>query len=110
MKPEGQEEEIADGITKSRSEFEQTPGDSEGQGSLACCSPWGCKESDMMEQLNNNNWFQNLFKVRTVTTHLRIHPICKNYFVFFNLANHNQVENSLEIYINTYHCNYCIYQ
>ena len=27
-------------------EFEQTPGDSEGQGSLACCSSWGCKESD----------------------------------------------------------------
>ena len=27
-------------------EFEQTPGDGEGQGSLACCSPWGCKESD----------------------------------------------------------------
>ena len=27
-------------------EFEQTPEDSEGQGSLACCSPWGCKESD----------------------------------------------------------------
>ena len=28
-------------------EFEQTVGDSEGQGSLACCSSWGCKESDM---------------------------------------------------------------
>ena len=28
-------------------EFEQTLGDSEGQGSLACCSPWGHKESDM---------------------------------------------------------------
>ena len=27
-------------------EFEQTPGDSEGQGSLVCGSPWGCKESD----------------------------------------------------------------
>ena len=27
-------------------ESEQTPGDSEGQGSLACCSPWGDKESD----------------------------------------------------------------
>ena len=27
-------------------EFEQTPGDSEGQGSLACCSPWGLKELD----------------------------------------------------------------
>ena len=36
-------------------EFEQTPGDSEGQGSLACCSPWDCKESDMTEQLNNSN-------------------------------------------------------
>ena len=28
-------------------EFEQTLGDSEGQGSLACCSPWGHKESEM---------------------------------------------------------------
>ena len=28
-------------------EFEQTLGDSEGQGSLACCSPWGRKASDM---------------------------------------------------------------
>ena len=28
-------------------EFEQTPGGSEGQGSLACCSPWGCKELAM---------------------------------------------------------------
>ena len=27
-------------------EFEQTLGDSEGQGSLVCCSPWGPKESD----------------------------------------------------------------
>ena len=35
-------------------EFEQTPGDSEGQGSLACCSPQGHKEWDTTEQLNNN--------------------------------------------------------
>ena len=40
-------------------EFEQALGDSEGQGSLACCSPWGRKESDMTEQhdcvvVNNN--------------------------------------------------------
>jgi len=34
-------------------EFEQTLGDSEGQGSLACCSPWGCKELDTTEGLNN---------------------------------------------------------
>ena len=34
----------------SGSKFEQTPGDSEGQGSLACCSPLGCKELDTNEQ------------------------------------------------------------
>ena len=33
-------------------EFEQTPGVGDGQGNLACCSPWGCKESDTTEQLN----------------------------------------------------------
>ena len=33
-------------------EFEQAPGDGDGQGNLACCSPWGHKESDMTEQLN----------------------------------------------------------
>ena len=37
----------------SRHEFEQTLGDSEGQGSLVCCSPWGRQESDTTEQLNN---------------------------------------------------------
>ena len=36
-------------------EFEQAPGDGEGQESLACCSPWGHKESDTTERLNNNN-------------------------------------------------------
>ena len=45
-----------DGIPKLNGlESEQTPGDSEGQGSLVCCTPWGCKESDMTKQLNNNN-------------------------------------------------------
>ena len=34
--------------------FEQTLGDSERQGSLVCCSPWGHKESDTTERLNNN--------------------------------------------------------
>ena len=33
-------------------DFEQAPGDGEGQGSLACCSSWGCKELDMTEWLN----------------------------------------------------------
>ena len=33
-------------------EFEQTPGVGDGQGGLACCSPWGHKESDTTERLN----------------------------------------------------------
>ena len=35
-------------------EFEQVSRDGEGQGSLVCCSPWGHKESDTSERLNNN--------------------------------------------------------
>ena len=33
--------------------FEEALGDGEEQGGLACCSPWGHKESDTTEQLNN---------------------------------------------------------
>ena len=33
----------------------QTPGETGGQESLACCNPWGHKESDVTEQLNNDN-------------------------------------------------------
>ena len=35
-------------------EFEQSPEDSEGQGSLACYSPWGHKQLDMTQQLNKS--------------------------------------------------------
>ena len=38
-----------DGITDSTDEFGQSPGVGDGQGSLGCCSPLGCKESDMTE-------------------------------------------------------------
>ena len=43
-----------DGITDSMGhEFEYTLRDGKGQGSLVCCGPWGCKESDTTEQLSN---------------------------------------------------------
>ena len=35
-----------------RHEFEWAPGAGDGQGGLACCSPWGLKELDMTERLN----------------------------------------------------------
>ena len=37
-------------------EFEQVPRVGDGQGSLECCSPWGCKDSDMTERLNWLRW------------------------------------------------------
>ena len=46
-------------------DFEATLGDGEGQGSLACCSPWGCKELDTTENLNNNN----IYKYRNIYLH-----------------------------------------
>ena len=39
-------------------ESEQTLGEIEGQGSLACCGPWGCKELDSTERLNNDIKFK----------------------------------------------------
>ena len=37
-------------------EFEEVPGVGDGQGSLACCRPWGCKELDTTEWLNWTEW------------------------------------------------------
>ena len=51
-KIKGKEEAVAS--PSQGQEFEQALGDGEGQGSLACCSPWGLKGSDMTEPLNNN--------------------------------------------------------
>ena len=42
----GRGEMVIASPTKSH-ESEQTPGDSDGERSLACCSPWGCQESDI---------------------------------------------------------------
>ena len=50
-----------DGITDSIDmRFEQTAGDREGQGSLACCSPWSHKESGTTEQLNWQSLRKNI--------------------------------------------------
>ena len=54
LKTEGTTEDEVDGWNHwlNGHEFEQAPGVGDGQGSLACCSPWGCKESDMTVWLN----------------------------------------------------------
>ena len=50
-------------------ELGQTMGDGEGQGGLACCSPWSCKESNTTGLLNNNNKI-NWIKY-SITSHLK---------------------------------------
>ena len=44
-------------------EFEQAPGAGDGQGGLACCSPWGHKESDTTERLNNNIVISGIIRI-----------------------------------------------
>ena len=48
-------------------EFEQAPEVGDRQGSLVCCSPWGCKESDATEQLSKQKQFG--FQFRSVWYH-----------------------------------------
>ena len=55
-------------------DFEQTPGDSEGQGSLVCCNLWGHKEYDTTQLLNNRLvvLLQQAQETKTISEQLRI--------------------------------------
>ena len=50
-------------------EFERTLGDSEEQGSLSCCHPWGRNDSDMTQRLSNNSHENNI--LRCLLTHCK---------------------------------------
>ena len=43
-------------------EFGQTPGDSEGQGSLGCCHPWGCKKLETLETEQQEQMYNEFLK------------------------------------------------
>ena len=55
-------------------EFEQTSGDSEGQGSLACCNPWVHKESDTAGQLNSSIYLSIKSEIKE-----KLQPISQKY-------------------------------
>ena len=55
------------GITESIDKFEQTPGDSERQGSLLCCSLWECKDLETTYQMNNNKVRKAIFDMCLLT-------------------------------------------
>ena len=67
-------------------EFEQAAGDEGGQGSLMCCGPWGCKETDMTEWLNQTDWLKERYmyskkgewiNLRWVTGLIEVHHTIK---------------------------------
>ena len=59
--------------------FVQTKGDGEGQGSLACCSPWSHKDSNMIQQLNNyvGSKYRDEWQRKKVTN--RLHTVTEGY-------------------------------
>ena len=61
--------------------FEQTLGVGDGQGSLACCSPWGRKESNATEQLNWTESFlrEELFSVSKRKSYITNDRLCLMY-------------------------------
>ena len=67
-------------------EFEQFPDADDGQGSLACCSPWGCKESDMTEQLNWTDCF--ILMILQKCFIFQIHGKDYENYDFWNLSHH----------------------
>ena len=63
-------------------EFEQALGVGDGQGSLACCSPWGCKESDMTEWTELIRWINEQISVYISWT---LQKICSKVYIFINV-------------------------
>ena len=64
-------------------EFELSPGASEGQGSLARCSPWGCKELDMTKQLKKKHhyiWRHEIFDLVYFNHNIAISQLWKKNF------------------------------
>ena len=61
-------------------EFAKTPGDSEGQGSLECCSPWGHKELDETYWPNNNQQHTQL-----ITSSALNSPLIYNWLILSSL-------------------------
>ena len=74
-------------------EFEQAPGDGKGQGSLACCSPWGCKELNTTEWLNNNFLVRSSWRIRKTSVRFDCKSQIKGYPIWIqeNLEKKNHL-------------------
>ena len=75
-------------------EFEQTAGESEGQESLVCCSPWGRKELDTTQQLNNKKRSFNFGPLSCLPLSKTVYLVLYFLFCIFFLE-----ENTLIMYV-----------
>ena len=82
-------------------EFEQTPGDGEGQGNLACCSPWGHRESDTTERLNSNKsvswetvfpWTEVGSGFRMIQVHYIYYALCFYSYSISSTSDHQTLD------------------
>ena len=79
-------------------EFEQAMGDGEGNGSLACCSPRGHKDSDMTELLKNNNSHYNRTRdVRNEKKEIKLALFAYYTIVYIDLSFLKYIDNSLKM-------------
>ena len=60
-------------------EFEEAPGVGDGQGSLVCYSPWGCKDLDMTEQLNWTELVTKLYTCNLIFTYVTTCMLALNF-------------------------------
>ena len=75
-------------------EFDQALGDGEGQQSLACYSPWGCKGSEMTEWMNNKKGLWEQF----LHDQMSIQLVFLNSFFFFKLQNFLQKQLNVPLF------------
>ena len=102
-----------DSITDSTGKFQ---GSSEGQGRLACCSPWRHKELDTTQRLNNNNkniTHMHLFPYLSISSSVRQQKIqltlCSIYNAPENMLRHNIEQFHLNLITAKSYCYYFPY-
>ena len=97
-------------------EFEQAAGDEGGQGSLMCCGPWGCKETDMTEWLNQTEWLKERYmyskkgewiNLRWVTGLIEVHHTIKKMKISDRIKHTKDIINicsKIHHHGNLHHC------
>ena len=87
-----------DGITDSMDVTEWTPGVGDGQGGLACCDSWGCKESDTTELLNWTELIFYIFKLLKISVNSKLIEILISHIVKKTVFSTYLVNKPVEIF------------